>query len=268
MIEVARGLDELGAFTTVQSICGSSFEPAIGAILERLVDALSGLCLPRPLNRRADGTVTCEVYELLPAAGGTAPVTTCEAAGLERVAIEESSAGPRELCLVPQIRPGEAGVERGWYYDDTSEEVRRNCAANESPQRIAVSLLESHRGAELRLGCAQTVLPSSDGLAQLGTFCTPFAPAGPENLCPMGVVPSMSTEHHFDCDPVERTCGVSCSSDADCNAAGLLSYVCDTRTVLEVVGDAARVPDVNGDGAIDDADAQATYAHCINPTCG
>lgn len=270
MIEVAAGLDALGARTTVQSICGSTFVPAIDAIIENLVDALSAACLPRALNTAADGRVGCDVYELLPAEGADVDVAHCADVGLELVEVEvEPATGvSRELCLVPQIVPTDAEVVRGWYYDDRSEEVRRNCGANETPQRIAFSLLDPPRGAEIRLNCSQTVLPSSDGVAQLGTFCTPFAPAGPENLCPMGVVPSMSPEHHFDCDPIERSCGVSCSSDADCSTAGLLSYVCDTRTVLEVVGDAARVPDVNGDGAIDDADAQASYAHCINPSCG
>jgi hypothetical protein len=58
---------------------------------------------------------------------------------------------------------------------------------------------------------------------------------------------------NFTCDPLARTCGVPCTSNADCTTAGLLSYVCDGRPMNVVSGD----PD-------DPADA---YNFCVNPTC-
>lgn len=273
IIEVARGLDAVGASTTVQSICAADFGPAIDVIIEKIADALSGACLPRALNQEEDGTVACRVYELLPAPGGAATITTCaaaelEPAGTELVELPDGTEVLRELCLVEQVTPvdGAAGTERGWYYDNESAAVRTGCG--ETPQRIAFSLLMPPTGAEVRLNCNQAILPSSDAsLVQLGTFCTPFSSPGPDDMCPMGVVPSMSPDHHFSCNPVERTCGVTCSSDADCGGAGLLGYVCDGRPVLEVVGDASRVPDVDGDGDRDLTDQEAVYGYCVNPTC-
>ena len=269
IVEVARGLEELGASTTVQSICAASFAPAIDVIIDRLIDALGGACLPRPLNQNADGTVACEVYELFP------PGLRCADADLDFVATERgmSATGEvtteRELCLVPQITPtlGAARSARGWYYDDASEDAARNCAGNLTPQRVAFSLLDPPPGAEVRLNCTQAILPPSEGEAQLGSFCTPHT-TGAGNVCPLGVVPSMSTEHNFSCDPVTRACGVACLSDADCSGAGLLSYVCDDRTVLDAIGgESSDVPDFDGDGDVDDADGAATYGFCVNPTC-
>lgn len=282
IIEVARGLRDLGASTTVQSICAESFTPAIDVIIAKIADALSGACLPRPLNQSSDGTVGCDVYELLPAPGGTAAVTTCADANLELVDVEafvlqNGTMVTRELCLVPQVTPsaGTAGTERGWYYDNESSAVRTACSAAESSQRIAFSNLMPPTGAEVRLTCNQAILPSSgDSLVQLGTFCDPDAPVGPANQCAMGSVPSMSATQSLTCDDVTRTCGVRCVSDADCVQAGLLSYVCDDRSILEVVGALSRLPDRNGDSVVDDRDHLGAdgnpilHNYCVNPTCG
>ena len=270
IIEVARGLRDRSASTTVQSICAATFTPAINVIIEKIADALSGACLPRALNQRADGTVGCDVFELLPAPGGTATVTDCATAGLTFVATEEfelanGSTVSRELCVVDQIPPAEGSMpgttSRGWYYDNESTEVTMTCMQNESPQRIAFRNLMPPTGAEVRLNCNQAILPTSGvSLVQLGTFCDPAAPSGPDNQCSMGVVPSMNTTYSFSCDSVARTCGVACTSDADCGGAGLLSYVCDNRTILDVVGgDPLRVPA--------GVDPGATYGYCVNPTC-
>ncbi len=266
IIEVARGLDDLGASTTVQSICAPSFAPAIDVIIDRLIDALGGACLPRPLNQNADGTVACQVYELFPVG------MRCEDQGLDFVATERGTnatgetTSERELCLVPQITPaaGMEGSGRGWYYDDASADAARNCSSTPTPQRVAFSLLDPPPGAEVRLNCTQAILPPSEGEAQLGSFCEPHAGTG--DVCALGIVPSMSPEHRFSCDPVSRACGVACTSDADCTGAGLLSYVCDRRTVREVVGD-AELPDVDGDGDVDATDGDARYGYCVNPTC-
>jgi hypothetical protein len=259
IIDVAIGLRDRGASTTVQSICASSFGPAIDVIIQKIADALSGACLPRALNQAADGTVGCDVFELLPAPSAViAPEnTSCEGQMLEFVATEtlERSDGTtitRELCRVPQITPaaGLAGAERGWWYDNMSTVVMDTCSSNETPQRIAFSMLMPPTGAEVRLNCAQAILPESGtGGAQLGTFCDPAS----DTLCPTGTVPSMVSDIGFTCDGVTRTCGVACDSDAVCARAGLLSYVCDTRTLAEVTGDPSR-----GD---------AVYGYCINPTC-
>lgn len=264
MIEVARGLRLGGASTTVQSICAENFGPAIDVIIDRLVDALRGACLPRALNPRGDGTVGCSVVEVMP------PGSTCTGPGLTFLRTETSESGvERDVCEIDQLAPavGTTNTVQGWYYDDASPEVEALCRGGDSAQRIAFSLLDPPRGAEVRLNCAQAILPTSEGVAQLGSFCAPFAAPGPENLCSMGEVPSRSPDHELSCDPLLRSCGVRCTSSADCAAAGLLSYVCDDRAMLEVAGGAERVPDVDGDGDADDTDAQSTYGFCVNPTC-
>ncbi len=258
IIEVARGLRDRRASTTVQSICADSFGPAIDVIVAKIADALGGACLPRALNQQADGTVGCDVFELLPAAGGSATMTSCDSVGLERVGTEtftrvDNSTFTRELCVVPQVPPVEAGVNAGWYYDNASPEVIEACGmTNETPQRIAFSLISPPTGAEVRLNCNQAILPPSEGVAQLGTFCNPgTTPGEPGNLCVMGMTPSGNT--NFACDSLARTCGVPCTSNAECTAAGLLSYVCDTRARSVVSGDPA--------------DGEEAYNFCVNPTC-
>jgi hypothetical protein len=264
IIEVAIGLRDRGASTTVQSICAPSFAPAIDVIIQKIADALTGACLPRALNQAADGTVGCDVFEVLPAPSPTIPPesSTCAGQSLELIGTEtlDIAGGgtiTREICVVPQVTPadGAAGAARGWWYDNSSAMVMMTCATNETPQRIAFSLLMPPTGAEVRLSCSQAILPESGtGGAQLGSFCNPETDGAA--FCATGTVPSMVSDLDFACDAVTRTCGVSCDSDAICARAGLLSYVCDTRTIGEVTG--------NPDHPL----AANPYNYCINPTCG
>lgn len=70
-------LKDLGDNAIVASICPKvttatgdpssdpnyGYNPAVGAIIERLKDALKGKCLPRPLEKDAEGKVLCKVIE-------------------------------------------------------------------------------------------------------------------------------------------------------------------------------------------------------------
>jgi len=60
------------------------------------------------------------------------------------------------------------------------------------------------------------------------------------------------------CDPFDRTCQVACSSDSDCVTAGLLSYVCDHRTV------AVAFAGMSAPGGLG---SQDRHEFCVNPTC-
>ena len=263
MVEVARGLDARGAGTTIQSICSSDFRPAVNRIIELIADALGGACLPRPLNPAADGTVACNVLELLPSVESGAAVTSCTAVpGATSAGIEVDDLGiARELCTVTQLTRADvlAGGVPGWFYD-TSAEVISACGMSYPPgQRISFLDHMPPTGSEVRLSCNQNVLGGGEGttVAQLGTFCAPGAEtpgvSTAENACPGAPVPSRAPGMYLSCDPVTRACTVDCATNADCVEAGLLGFVCDLRPISTVTGDPA--------------DGDAPYLTCVNATC-
>ena len=57
MAEVARGLSERGARTTMQSICANDYGAAVDAILERMAEPFTELESPSPCD---DCSETCE----------------------------------------------------------------------------------------------------------------------------------------------------------------------------------------------------------------
>ena len=85
IVQVAQGLERLGAATSVHSICDTSFTAAVDVMIERLAAQLSGACLPRGLNPDAAGNVDCEVHELLPAIGGDLENQRCAELAFERL---------------------------------------------------------------------------------------------------------------------------------------------------------------------------------------
>jgi hypothetical protein len=135
-------------------------------------------------------------------------------------------------------------------------------------QRIGFSVISPITGAEVQLQCAQTILPSTTAAVQLGDFCDPATgntTTMTPTSCSMGrAVAGNPTP--LACDPFARACEVHCSTDADCTGAGLLSYVCDTRTAVEVYGSASMVPS----GVVPAGMDPNTFTHnfCVNPTCG
>lgn len=265
IIEVARGLRDLGAHTTVQSICATQFTNAVDAIIDEIVGRFEADCLSTPLPQMSDGTVPCEIEELLREG------STCDSVDLAFLSWEpferpDGSEGLRASCRIPQVTPTEVldgtwpSGEPGWWYDDVSEAVLRRCA--HSPRRIASLNHRPPLGAEVRLRCRLPITPRA-GAPRLGASCTPFGPSRPEGIC-----------GSLTCDPLTRSCGLTCASDADCMRGGLAGFVCDDRSLLESVGgDPRRVPDWNGDGVVDREDtvrADGTlipHGYCVHPTC-
>ncbi len=85
-LRVAKGMDENGI---VASLCPKTldpksedfgYRPAVRAIIDRLKTQLGGQCLPQPLERGADGKVSCSILTLVP---GTAAeqATACPPRG-------------------------------------------------------------------------------------------------------------------------------------------------------------------------------------------
>lgn len=259
IVQVAEGLQNLGAGVTVQSICQASFENALTEVIRQIKSALGNACLPRPLNVRADGSVSCDVVAKIPMG------QTCEQIGAtpkrdenDEPVIEDG----RAICvLTPLVPTEEERMNRvppdgtGWFYDNYTAEGADNCQVGTEPyQRIAFAGTPPPSGAEVRLECFLAVQRGSgSGNVDIGTFCDPESDSPEENPCSSGQTPEGA---QLSCDPVQRVCGVSCETDVDCRAAGLVGYVCDTRPISEVD------PDFNGPGA-----SSEPYNYCVNPTC-
>lgn len=275
MVQVAHGLSMGGATVSVHSICNADFTPAIDDIIDKISHALGGACLGRVLNPDADGNVNCDVLELLPAVESDATVVHCadlptpDAYTLVRVELAAQADGTdqhRELCRLRQVGRAGAGTVAGWAYDDGNAALGAwSMRPAGCTQRIGLSLVNAVSGAEVQLQCSQTILPGTSDLApQLGDFCDPST----GNT--MGTTPMSCTAGHavagfqtaLACDSFNRSCQVACHSDADCTGAGLLSYVCDTRTAASVFGDASMIPTGSG------ITADQAHDFCVNPTCG
>ncbi len=256
----AELIEKAGANAVVHSICVSDFTPAIQRIIDKIADALKGTCLPRALNRTAEGTVACNVVEVLPTEGD---YTRCEQVpGREFLRTEVDEEGNQhEVCTIAQLAPGGwtgSGTPRselsepsgqGWYYDDFSPEVTNKCGNN--PQRIVYTTgAEPKTGTVVRLECLQNVSGSKQDSPELGEPCQNPDPMGPSWVCsdyrPDGE--RASGGNGMFCYTPTNTCQMACTSDADCLAANLGGYRCPTMGEMEELGLSERF--------------------CINPTCG
>lgn len=263
-IEVARGLRDAGAGTTVASICGADFEGALDEIIDRIGDATRGTCLPRALQADADGRVPCEVAEVLLPIGSAADERTHCASlahpdayaldGMETVQLNGAPA-TREVCRVRQLaRADIGGTSAGWFYDDGTtpgSDVASFCHGAAGAQRVSTQGLTLVSGAELRFICDEHIQGNGADIT-IGTFCNPGAAL---DTCAAGLAPDHRTP--LRCDPFTRACAVACGNDAACTNAGLGGQLCDDRTAMEVFG--ASMPT--------SIDPFATHDVCVNATC-
>jgi hypothetical protein len=109
IVQLAAGLEDRGARTTVGSICASDFGAYTQGLLATLATASGGACLRRPLPVGADGRCACRVVATLPAG------MSCEGRRAHR-ALGPVRAGElyRHRCEIEQTGPA---AEAGWYYD-------------------------------------------------------------------------------------------------------------------------------------------------------
>ena len=219
IVEVAKTLElDRGSNGIVQSICQEDFAPALSAIIEKIADVLGGACLPRDLNPREDGSVNCNVLEILPASGD---FTRCDQlGGLGRTFLRTENGADgasHEVCEVAQVPcQAEPCGGQGWYYDSFSPDVVNRCGAD--GQRISFTDgAQPKTGALVRLECLQPVQNTSGGASAVGEG----TPCAAEDVCtPVGLI----------CDDVSRTCQRGCGTTADC-ASGI---VCDTARVRPI----------------------------------
>jgi hypothetical protein len=143
IVQVAKGF---GENAVVQSICQSSFAPALQPIVERISASLTVGCLEQAFSRDSNGKAPCDVVWELPAPGTpNASLQLCE----ERSFLStpdnrdlRTAADGRTRCIVSQVPTpsGDAGADAavassGWYYDDVSSEATEKCGGA-SHQRV------------------------------------------------------------------------------------------------------------------------------------
>jgi hypothetical protein len=269
IVKVAQGF---GANGIIQSICQDDFGPAIDAIIAIIAKQLGAVCLPRPLVRNAEGTVGCNVVWELPPVGmaPTGTPTQCGEANwpflLPPEAGEDTESTRKgKRCRVAQLAVQNnmpvatdtdgTRFENGWYYDDFSEEVMRECKTIPQ-QRIAFTpAAKPPTGVTVKLEClnetqslAETRSNIREDQPSIGDPCKDVMLAGSaekvsgDAACIVRLTDNTTDTRMF-CHDSLNVCVLSCNTDADCPAA----WVCDPRM---------------------DSSMEAGGKFCVNPTCG
>jgi hypothetical protein len=143
IVEVARGFGDNGI---VQSICQSSFAPAMKPIVDRISASLTVGCLPIAFKRDAQGKIACDViWELPVSAGGTGSIELCSDRSFLKTPVDPAqrvTADGRKRCIVNQVpvdtgaaKPTPQAGESGFYYDDFSNQAIDQCGVA-SDQRV------------------------------------------------------------------------------------------------------------------------------------
>jgi hypothetical protein len=291
MVELAR---EFGENAVVQSICNclpllpdgktpapdckADFSDAVGAIIEVIAKQLGAVCLPKPLTRKADGMVGCNVVWELPKAG-TAPAMTpteCGQAAFlkpvsgERVAVNDRGGKNCDVTQLPtdpsnKVDPGTTGMQ-GWFYDDFTDQLAKECSPS-TPHRIAfTSAAKPPTGVTVKLECLDenqqlkinsnrddveqaATVPGTSKVAEIGTPCAGVKDSGGmpiagDKVCEITLAGGKGVDNSMFCHPDLNVCVLKCSSTSDCPSA----WECDERpaTVMAAGG----------------------KAYCVNPTCG
>jgi hypothetical protein len=258
MVQVAKAF---GPNAVIQSICQDDFGPAMDAIIDVIAKQLGAVCLPRPLVRRSDGKVGCNVVWELPKPG-TAPDSTpveCTLPYLHDVGMGRAPINERggRNCTVDQLavaRVGEKPAGEGWYYDDFSTEREAECPRSQ-PQRVSFSDgAKPPTGVTVKLECltetqklANTRLDIRADQPEIGTPCSKLSedgtPTPDDSRCLVQLKDGKSDTTMF-CHPAENVCMRGCTGDVECPAG----WVCDTRP--NATSKAGGRP------------------YCTNPTCG
>jgi len=219
LVTAVRDLDQRGGSGAVSSICQPDALRIVGAITEKLVGTFAGVCLEREVPRDDDGRVSCDVLEILPAAG---PITRCEALatmGRDPVSVRTEPDG-REVCRVRQLACTGAITcrELGWFYDDALATMAGPCPGAQ-PQVVFPPGAHPTPGSTIEVTCTDVVLEHVDAAGVgLGTHCDPGA---------RGDSPCADSERWRDlvCEPLSRTCQIPCLGASQC-PDGL---ACDAR---------------------------------------
>jgi hypothetical protein len=258
-IQLAKGF---GQNAIIQSICQDDFGPAMDAIIDVIAKQLGAVCLPRPLVRKSDGAVGCNVVWELPKAG-TAPDQTpvdCTAASYlspvdpGRAPVNERGGKNCKVTQLPVTTADKIPSGDGWYYDDFTT-ARANECPKSQPQRVSFSdAAKPPTGVTVKLEClneTQTVAQTRTDIAAnqpgIGTPCqsagSDMVPFADDSKCIVELKNGQQDTTMF-CHPTQNVCVFGCNGDSQCPGG----WVCDRR--------AASVAETMGKG------------FCTNPTCG
>jgi hypothetical protein len=272
IVEVARQLGENGI---VQSICQSDFTPALDTIIELIATKIGAMCVPRPLIRTSSGKVSCSMLWELPAPSLATPAgtpTQCGSPGWEFLLPSDKppTSNGGVVCEVAQLAVhGSDGARsyvatdqdgqhftEGWYYDDFSERLAKDCPAHARHALAFSSNGAPPTGVVVKLECRNEVqtydahrtdaAPNRTRPA-IGTPCEEVSRNGQtlrgHEACAIELA-NGTTDRSMFCHPELNVCVLGCSTTADCPPA----WVCDDResTLLSTAG--ANI--------------------CVNPTCG
>jgi hypothetical protein len=162
ILEVVRGFGENG---TLQSICADDYGPGMDAIIDIIAKQLGAVCLPRPLIRRGDGTVPCDVVWELPRPGTEVPGTPTQCEAMPFLKRVDAAGKPfndkggvnckvQQLPVMSnnQLTPGD-----GWYYDTFSPGVMSACPRNRQQRVTFTDSAMPPNGVTIKLECLNEV---------------------------------------------------------------------------------------------------------------
>jgi hypothetical protein len=260
ILDVVRGFGENG---TIQSICASDYGPGMDAIIEIIARQLGAVCLPRPLVRRADGTVPCNVvWELPPAA--SAPVGTPTQCAMTSFLAAPDPGRPTMNdrggvdCKVPQLPVTGTTVPAGagWFYDTFSPEVKAACATSRQQRVTFTDSAKPSNGVVVKLEClnevqtlplTRTDVSTKSPQPEIGSPCQGVTVNGKTVSGDAACVVQLNgghTDTSLFCHPQLNVCVQGCKIASDCPPA----WQCDDRP--------ETTKTTNG------------KAYCANPTCG
>lgn len=132
LVEVAR---DHGPNGVIQSICQDDLAPAFDAIVDRLASQLGDACMEKPLQRRADGTVACDVILELVRENDfpktpTTPPYICSDREFLKPAKNPGNENDGHYCTVRQLVVRDADDEpskEGFYYDGFTTSPENGC---------------------------------------------------------------------------------------------------------------------------------------------
>lgn len=193
ILDVVRGFGENG---TLQSICADDYGPGMDAIIDIIAAQLGAVCLPRPLIRRSDGMVPCNVVWELPLEGTQVPgaPTRCDALPY-LTPVEQGRPGFNAAggvnCQVAQlpVMPGDRLTPgAGWYYDTFSPGVMGSCPRNRQQRVTFTEAATPPSGVTIKLECLNEVqsapqqrldVVTSTPQPEIGTACSATATPPP-----------------------------------------------------------------------------------------
>jgi hypothetical protein len=232
------------------------------AIIEVIAKQLGAVCLPRPLVREADGLVSCNVvWELPPAGMATAGAPTeCRdlpylaPVDVGRPAINERGGANCKVKQLPVLRSGTVPDGAGWYYDNFSDDVQRECSGSRRQRVSFTNSAKPSTGVVVKLEClneTQRIALAADEVAsddqpQIGSECVDVKRGNKtisgDEACLVSLF--SGKDRSMFCHPNLNICVKSCESSTECPAA----WECDTR------------PETTS--------ATGGKPYCVNPTCG